>query len=273
MTQAPDRSTHGIEGEMSRLYDVFVDWKGRLGREMPGLESRLAAASARKVLDVGCGTGRHVGALLERGFDAHGADLSEDMLVQARALVGAGERLHAWQLGAEPPESVRRAAPFDAITALGNVFPQLKADADIDRALADFRELLRPGGIVVLGLKALAVRVESRDPYMPLLRRVHEGRPIWFVRYLDLAPVLETGARECDFHMVVVAGDSASTREGSEAESLLHRVSRMRIWSAPELTERFTRAGFRDVSVSGRMDDPNAPPATEDVFLGAVAPR
>jgi hypothetical protein len=27
--------------EMTRLYDVFVDWHGRLGREMPGIRKRL----------------------------------------------------------------------------------------------------------------------------------------------------------------------------------------------------------------------------------------
>ncbi|MCC7015571.1 MAG: hypothetical protein IT454_23635, partial [Planctomycetes bacterium] len=41
-------------GEMSRLYDVFVDWNGRLARELPGLEAELRAVGARRVLDAGC---------------------------------------------------------------------------------------------------------------------------------------------------------------------------------------------------------------------------
>ena len=39
-----------------------------------------------------------------------------------------------------------------------------------------------------------------------------------------------------------------------------------------ELAAAFERAGFEDVRISGRMDDPNAPPTTEDLFLGAVSP-
>ena len=61
-------------GELASFYDVFVDWPGRLGREMPGLLRRLRAEGARRILDAGCGTGRHVAALREEGFLAYGAD-------------------------------------------------------------------------------------------------------------------------------------------------------------------------------------------------------
>ncbi|MHC4408625.1 MAG: class I SAM-dependent methyltransferase, partial [Planctomycetota bacterium] len=82
-----------MKGPMADLYDVFVDWNGRLGREMPGLVKHLG--DAKRVLDVGCGTGQHVAALLREGYDAYGADASEDML--ARAV--ERERLSLWRLG------------------------------------------------------------------------------------------------------------------------------------------------------------------------------
>lgn len=106
----------GIRGPMAELYDVFVDWPGRLARELPGLERRLRAVGARRVLDVGCGTGRHVAALRERGYDAHGADASEEMLERARALLGGDAGLHLWRLGDPPPADLLAAAPFDAVT-------------------------------------------------------------------------------------------------------------------------------------------------------------
>ena len=37
----------------------------------------------RRVLDVGCGTGRDLAILLEAGFDAYGADPSPEMIAQA----------------------------------------------------------------------------------------------------------------------------------------------------------------------------------------------
>ena len=150
----------GLRGRFVELYDVFVDWPGRLGRELPGITASLRAAGARRVLDAGCGTGRHVGALLEAGFDAHGADTSEEMLAKARAHAGErGEgRFHRWRLGEEPAAEVKALAPFDAILCLGNVWPSLRADAELAATLSAFRGLLAPGGLALVGLKAVEVR-------------------------------------------------------------------------------------------------------------------
>jgi SAM-dependent methyltransferase len=234
---------------MADLYDVFVDWEGRLGREMPGILKRLREAGARRVLDAGCGTGRHVAALLQGGFDAHGADVSEEMLAQARAVTGAPERFHAWRMGDEPPDL---GAPFDAFLCLGNAWPQVM---EVDAALAAVRKLLRPGGLVLVGLKAVEIRRAAKDPYMPLLKRMHEGRPLWFVRFVDFEE------REfAHLHMVVVGDDLA-----------FHRSTRMRVWSPETLRAAFERAGFLDVSVSARIGEPGVAPTTEDVFVHARA--
>jgi SAM-dependent methyltransferase len=240
---------------MADLYDVFVDWKGRLEREMPGILARLAATGARRVLDAGCGTGQHVAALLREGFDAHGADASEEMLAQAVALTGAPERFHLWRMGDPPPEL---GAPFDAFLCLGNAWPQLTDERDVKEALAAIRRLLRPGGAVLVGLKAVAVRRETNQPYLPLLKRVHDGQPLWFVRFVDFDPVDPSLA---ELHMVVAGGEEA-----------FHRATRIRVWSAKTLSEAFERAGFADVSVSARIGEPGVPPAGEDVFVHARAP-
>ena len=262
---------HAITGEMSRLYDVFVDWKGRLGRELPGIEARLAAGGARRILDVGCGTGQHVAALLARGYDAHGADASADMLAKASAL-GIDEhdgarRLHAWRLGDPPPDSLaveRERAPFDAVLALGNVWPQLVDPRDLAAVPPALRTLLRPGGLVVLGLKAFRVRRERGEPYLPLLKREHEGRALWFVRFVDFDVPQPDDHAVCDLHMSVLAGEA-----DQEPEALLHRANRVRAWGPDELTAWLEEAGFVDVTVSGRMDDPGAEVTGEDVFVGA----
>jgi SAM-dependent methyltransferase len=251
-----------FEGKIVRLYDLFVDWEGRLGREMPGLTARLRAHGARRVLDAGCGTGRHVAALLQEGFDAHGADASPEMLAQAREHVGDEERFRLWRMGEPPPEAL---GTFDALVCLGNTWPQLTEEGDIDRALAAFRELVRPGGLVLLGLKALAIRRKSGNPYLPLLKRERDGETYFFVRFVDFDP----GRPDlCEFHMVVVRGDAGS----AEPEALVHRAGRARVWSPGALARRFAAAGFGEVHVSARLDDPDVTPTTEDVFVHAVHP-
>jgi SAM-dependent methyltransferase len=255
----------GIRGEMSRLYDVFVDWPGRLAREMPGIERELNATGAKRVLDAGCGTGRHVQALLERGFDAHGADVSDEMLAKARELLGGGERLHAWRMGEAPPATLRDASPFDAVICMGNVWPQLSASGDALRAAQAFRELLRPRGLLLVGLKALAVRREDKLKYLPLLKRRHEGRALFFARFLDFdVPQPASGELVCDLHMTISAGEP-----GEELEALHHGASRVRAWTPEELARFFAGAGFAEVDVRARLGEPHSAPTGEDVFVSA----
>jgi len=235
---------------MADLYDVFVDWEGRLGREMPGVLKRLREVGAKRVLDAGCGTGRHVAALLREGFDAHGADVSEEMLGKAVALTGERARFHLWRMGEPPPDL---GAPFDALLCLGNAWPQV---FEVDAALAAFRRLVRPDGLVLVGLKAVEIRRATRNPYMPLLKRVHEGNPLWFVRFVDFD---DKDPAFADFHMVVV-GDTT-----------LHKTTRVRVWSPETLRAAFERAGFRQVRVSAKIGEPDVPPTTEDVFVHARA--
>ena len=264
-----EHKEHGIDGPMAGYYDVFVDWPGRLGRELPGLTHTLRAAGAARVLDAGCGTGRHVGALLEAGFDAYGADVSDDMLTKAREHVGEPERFFAWRMGEAPGADLRAAAPFDAITCLGNVWPSLHDDATLDRALAGLRGLLAPGGLLLVGLKAVAIRRAPKNPYLPLLKRERDGEPLFFVRFVDFdVPRDADGLDLCDFHMTILRGDARS----DEREAVLHRASRWRVWSPETLSRRFADAGF-DVQVSASLGDANVAPTSEDVFVHATAPR
>lgn len=261
-------SSSGIRGAMSELYDVFVDWPGRLGREMPGIERLLERVNARRVLDAGCGTGRHVHALVKRGFDAHGADVSDEMLANAATLLGGRERLHAWRLGDAAPRSVTSLAPFDAVLSMGNVWPALAQAEHAEQAARAFLELLRPGGLLLLGLKAFAVRRESKQPHLPLLKRRHEGRAMWFVRFVDFdVEQPRTGELVCDLHMAIVAGEANST-----PQALHHGATRVRAWAPGELRDFFARAGFDQVRVHGKLDDPGSPPEGEDVYVSALRP-
>ena len=268
-----------ISKPMADLYDVFVDWPGRLGREMPGLTARLAAVGARRVLDVGCGTGRHVAALHEAGLDACGADASEEMLSQARSHLAASgvrdgdARLFRWRLGdAPPPALVERAGGtgFDAVIGMGNLWTLIASERDARNATRAFEMLVRPGGLVLFGLKALGVRREAKEPYMPLMKRRHEGQALWFVRFVDFqVPPLDDGTEVCDLHMAVVAGEAGDADGDDGLEARLHRASRVRVWTPAGLVDWFEARGFVDVRVGGSLADPEAPATTEDVYLSA----
>lgn len=258
----------GIRGAMSELYDVFVDWGGRLGRELPALERHLTSVGARRVLDLGCGTGRHVQALRARGFEVHGADASPDMLAQAERLLGSARGLHRWIAGEPPPEDLREAAPFDACVCLGNVWPSLASEREARAAAEALRALVRPGGLVLLALKAFGVRAREGEPCLPLLRREHAGRVLFFVRFVDFSlPRAADGVRLCDLHVAILAGEARGERE---PEALLHRANRVRAWLPEELEAWMRERGFADVRVTGSLPEPEGPARGEDVVVRAL---
>ena len=143
--------------------------------------------------------------------------------------------------------------PFDAVVSLGNVWPQITGLDDVDRALSSIRELLGPGGRLILGLKAFAPRQAGNNPYLPLIRREHENRAVFFIRFL------EPGRGEvANFHMVIASGDQTH-----------HRTGPVRVWSAESLREYVAARGFEDVVVTAGIDGPTADTDTEVVFLRA----
>lgn len=251
----------GFDGEIADLYDVFVDWPARLGRELPGILSRLRDVGARRILDVGCGTGRHAVALAEQGFDVVGCDPSESMLSRAREAAGDAVDFVSWAVQEDVPIAVREHAPFDAVLALGNVWPQLAGAGDSDAALANLRSTMRSGAVFLAGLKAFGVRRESGNPYLPLLRRTVDGRTLFFVRFVDFE--VDPSGRSADFHFAVLAGQT-------DQETMIdHRIGRVRVWSPDDLVRDVTRAGFEAVAASGSIADPAAPLRGEDVFVHA----
>lgn len=113
--------------------------------EVDGLLARGLAASGGRVLDLGCGFGRHLVALRARGLDALGLDRSRELLArvpaEARAHVVRGDF---------------RALPFCAggFAAVVNLFSSFGYfdEAGNARALAELARVLAPGGLAVLDL-------------------------------------------------------------------------------------------------------------------------
>ena len=105
---------------------------------------------ARRVLDVGCGTGTFAVMLAGRGLEVVGVDPAEASLDVARAKPG-GERVR-WIHGEAtvlPPLEV------DLATMTGNVAQAIVDETDWQGTLRGVHDTLRPGGHLVF---------ETRDP-------------------------------------------------------------------------------------------------------------
>ena len=124
---------------------------GDYAAEAELVERLLGLERGARILDVGCGLGRHAGALSLRGHQVTGADLSPRVLRLARE---RWDRLFAGQPGPTWMPGDMRWLPnggaFDALLFLGSSFGLFETDAENQQVLVGALQHLRPGGTLVL---------------------------------------------------------------------------------------------------------------------------
>ncbi|GAA3957775.1 class I SAM-dependent methyltransferase [Actinoplanes auranticolor] len=123
----------------SRTYDE--PGNGLFPAEEALVHEILDALPGGVALDAACGTGRHTGHLVARGYRVIGVDSSPDMLEQARARVPAADfrlgDLHSLPLPDDHADVI--------VCALALVHL-----ADLGPAFREFARVLRPGGHLVI---------------------------------------------------------------------------------------------------------------------------
>lgn len=128
---------------LAPVYDKISHY-GFLGQWSKWQQAVLPRIQGKRVLEVGCGTGSLLAAMLERGFKAYGVDASPAMLRQARhklAKAGfSGRVLHAQAQHLPFPdnsfETVVSTFPSDYIVKL--------------ETLKEIQRVLYPGGRLVI---------------------------------------------------------------------------------------------------------------------------
>lgn len=130
---------------MVEAYDLLHERKpyAAEARELRTLVRRYAGSSAHTLLDVACGTGRHL-EHLARWFECTGLDASEPMLARARARVGSVR----WVVGRMPSFQLGRT--FDVITCLFSAIGYVAGPEALGRTLRTFAAHLAPGGVILI---------------------------------------------------------------------------------------------------------------------------
>ena len=131
-------------------YDAVINWKKRLAREMPLLEE-LARQAAGAVLVPACGTGGHVVALAQGGFDVLGFDADAGMVEFTRrriesaasAITAAHGKAEVRQLTMEGAAEIH--AEFASAFCLGNALPGLSAERPVARRVTRRCKRSAPG--------------------------------------------------------------------------------------------------------------------------------
>jgi ubiquinone/menaquinone biosynthesis C-methylase UbiE len=109
-----------------------------------------ANVKVTKILDVGCGTGRHSIPLIKSGYEVTGLDKSQNMLNTFR------KKLEVVNLKAniikKDMKNIDFAEEFHAIICMNSAFMYLLADKDILQTLKRFRNALEPGGVAIIDI-------------------------------------------------------------------------------------------------------------------------
>ncbi|HEU5472942.1 MAG TPA: methyltransferase domain-containing protein [Actinophytocola sp.] len=192
----------------------------------------LGELTGRTVVDAGCGGGRAVGELAERGARAVGVDLDPEMIAVARQRWPAGE----FQVGdaCELPLHSGSVSGYRADKVL-------HALADPARAVAEARRVLAPGGrAVLLGQDWDTIVIDSDDPRTTRglvqakadsLPSPHAGR-----KYRNL--LLDAGFTDpvVEVHTGVFTDDTAL--------AVLHRITDEQSWLAEQAERARTNRIF-----------------------------
>ncbi|OZM77057.1 methyltransferase domain-containing protein [Pseudonocardia sp. MH-G8] len=192
----------------------------------------LTDLTDRTVVDVGCGGGRAVAELAERGARAVGVDRDPEMIGVARERWPTGE-FHVGD-ACELPLETGSVAGYRADKVL-------HALADPERAVAEARRVLAPGGrAVLLGQDWDTLAIDSDEPETTrrLVRTKADSLPSPRVarRYRNL--LLDAGFTDpvVEVHTLVLTDDTAL--------GLLHRMTDEESWLAEQAERARTNRIF-----------------------------
>lgn len=146
--EVPQRDIGEVYDRIAPLYDIWgalTESRARMrALDLSGI------VNGHTVLEVAVGTGLAFREIVRRNPDGRsiGIDLSEGMLEQARKrLRDQTEAKYELRKGSALDLKVD---PGSVDILVNNYLFDLLSDADMDRALAEFKRVLRPGGTLVL---------------------------------------------------------------------------------------------------------------------------
>jgi SAM-dependent methyltransferase len=231
--------------DLASYYDAVINWKKRLAREMPLLEE-LARQAGGRVLVPACGTGGHVVALAQQGFDVLGFDADAGMVeftrrrieTAAGAIRAAHGKAEVELLTMEGATAL--SAEFSAAFCLGNPLPGLSTEGQLLAALRGVASALRPGGIFLTQNLNYDLRWRQRISQFPLLAGETPHEEILLVK------LAEYHADYLNFHAMFLAREKPAGKWQAHV-----RTSRQILLFQELLARLATQAGWGDFTFWG----------------------
>jgi glycine/sarcosine N-methyltransferase len=182
-----------MPSNLATYFDSVIPWEKRLAREMPLIEE-ISGRAGRRILFPACGTGGHVVALAELGFEVLGIDIDEDTLALARRKIVADRSPIAARGGHAEVQLLNMTdggelGPiYDAAFVLGNALPGLSAPGQLLAALRGVAGALRPGGVFFTQNLNYDRRWKEKTKFFPVLSGQTAEEEILLVKFAEYEP-------------------------------------------------------------------------------------
>lgn len=216
----------------ARKYDQESFTQGTAG-ECDFVEQEINFDKSLKILDVGCGTGRHAVELARRGYSVTGVDLSKQMLGRAR------EKALENKVQVNFIQADARALPFEnkfdvAIMLCESGFPLMETDEMNFEILKSVTRALKPGGkFIFTTLNGLFPLFHSVKEFL----KTHQGEN----------PAFYEGHT---FDLMTFRDHSRLTLEGDDGQPIELEVNE-RYYVPSEITWLLKSLGYSKVEIFG----------------------
>jgi 2-polyprenyl-3-methyl-5-hydroxy-6-metoxy-1,4-benzoquinol methylase len=215
-----------------RKYDNESFAQGTIG-ECDFIEKELRFNTSNKIIDIGCGAGRHTIELSKRGYNVTGIDLSESLLERAKEKA-AEQNLHIEFLKYDA-----RRLPFKnefdaAIMLCEGAFPLMETDEMNYEILKNVSHALTPHGTLIFTtLNGLFPLCNSVEKFCN--ETTSEGNAAYKNNKFDVMTFR-------DFNITTVEDDFGQIKELECNE---------RYYIPPEITWLLKSVGFRTIDMYG----------------------
>lgn len=215
-----------------KKYDDESFTQGTIG-ECDFIEKEIRYNKALKILDIGCGTGRHTIELTKRGYNVVGVDLSESLLQRAR------EKAEEQNLKIDFQQQDARNLPFNkefdlVIMLCEGGFSLMETDEMNFRILENATKALKSNGIIIFTtLNGLFPLFHSVKDFLKSENK--EGNATYDNNTFDLMTFR-------DFNITTVEDDFGNKKE-------LHCNERYYVPS--EITWLLKSLGFKAINICG----------------------
>ncbi|PKL18930.1 MAG: SAM-dependent methyltransferase [Spirochaetae bacterium HGW-Spirochaetae-5] len=192
--------------------------------------TKYSKRSCKTILDIGCGTGKHLKCFKDSGFDVAGVDLSENMIAEAEILLEQAENLQC-----SKASEFNLNKKFDVIVSLFHVMSYQTENLELEMVFKNVYDHLEDGGLFIFDFwYGPAVLT---DPPVVKIKRM-ENDNIKVTRLTE--PFMNPNTNTIDVKFEVMIEDKISL-----THDVIRETHKMRYLFLPEIEQCLSNNGLK----------------------------